>query len=144
MCVGIKNGWTEYPSVGIKTEPADDVKAIALRLLDCLDFGYIVQPRLFFVRSHGAKANCYARIWSMPEIWRVALDIGVYYVIEVLSEHFDRLSEQEQAKVIIHELLHIPGKFSGGLRMHKHGGLRVDEKTVNEYYQEYVRRSARQ
>ena len=125
----------------MKLEPAEDVKLMASKLLATLDFGHIDQSRLFFMRSRGAKANCYARIWSMPKIWRISLGIGVYYVIEVLSQHFDKLGEREKLKVVIHELLHVPGKFSGGLRSHKHGSHKVDDATVEAYYQEFAKRS---
>jgi predicted metallopeptidase len=40
-------------------------------------------------------------------------------VVEVLSEHYDSLPEDEKEKTLIHELLHIPNSFGGGFRHHK-------------------------
>jgi predicted metallopeptidase len=52
-------------------------------------------------------------------LWQRALDIQASYLIEVISERFDKLSQEEKEKVIIHELLHVPQGFGGGFRPHK-------------------------
>ena len=59
-----------------------------------------------------------------------------FYVLEFLSERFDKLDEEEKTKVIIHELMHIPICFGGGFKHHDF----VTEKNVKKYYQEYKRR----
>ena len=62
-----------------------------------------------------------------------ALNIKAHYVLEFLSERFDRLNEEEKIKVIIHELMHIPKSFGGGFKHHDF----VCERNINKYYKEY-------
>jgi predicted metallopeptidase len=45
------------------------------------------------------------------------MKVDAFYTIELL-ERFDKMSNEEQNKVIIHELLHIPKTFGGGFRQH--------------------------
>jgi predicted metallopeptidase len=89
------------------------------------------------MRSRGSKARAMARIWSLPAIWQQALRVEPHYVIEVLSEHFDKLDQTEKEKTVIHELLHVPKTFSGSLVPHLCFGKRIDRKTVDELYKKY-------
>ena len=119
-------------------ELAQDIQERTNKIIQVLDLGYINSLRIICMRSKGSKANAYARIWNLPQIWQKALDIKTYYVIEVLSENFDNLSEEQKTKVLIHELIHIPKTFSGALRPHAYFEYRIDEKTVNEFYKKYL------
>jgi predicted metallopeptidase len=123
---------------------APDVKAMAEEILPYLELPHVNQYRLIFMRSSGSKARAYARIWSMPRIWQLALEINAYYVIEVLSEYFDKLDDERKQKIIIHELLHIPKTFSGALVPHTCFGKKINEKRVEEIYKKMLenRRSA--
>lgn len=56
-----------------------------------------------------------------------------FYLIEVISEKFDKLSKEEQLKVIIHELMHIPKSFGGGFIHHDKVNESSVEKTYNHY-----------
>jgi predicted metallopeptidase len=56
------------------------------------------------------------------------------YLIEVISERYDRLSQDEKEKVIIHELLHIPKGFAGGFRPHKGNITRKKIDTLHEKF----------
>ena len=107
-------------------------------LLEKLQMAHVINSRIICMRSRKAQANAYARIWSLPEIWRNALEINPFYVIEVVSENYDKLDEEEKKKILIHELLHIPKKFTGGLVPHKNRGRRIDDKLVNELYSKYL------
>ena len=127
----------------MKFEQAPDVKAMADEILPFLELPHINSYRLLYMRSSGSKARAYARIWSMPQIWQVALEIKAYYVIEVLSEYFDKLDEVKKEKVLIHELLHIPKTFSGALVPHTCFGKRINEKRVNEIYEKMMERRSK-
>ena len=124
----------------MRFEPAPDVKAIAEEILPCLNLPHVNSHRLIYMRSRGSKARAYARIWSMPRIWQEALEIKAYYVIEVLSEHFDKLDEEKKKKILIHELLHIPKTFSGALVPHTCFGKKINEKRVGEIYERMMER----
>ncbi|MEM4389747.1 MAG: putative metallopeptidase [Candidatus Micrarchaeia archaeon] len=115
-------------------ERAPDVQAMLERLLRGLELPHINAYRLLCMRSRGSRASAFARIWSLPKIWQAALDIKAYYVIEVLAEKFDALSQEEKEKVLIHELLHIPKNFSGAVLPHGH---RIDERKVNALWRRY-------
>lgn len=123
----------------IKYEKADDVCLLVRRILSCLEdyFGHIDPERIVCYRSLGSRSIAYARIHGLPRIWLQALGIKPMYIIEVLSEHFDSLSIEDRIKIIIHELLHIPGNFSGGLRPH---GKYVNHKLVNKLFKIFVKR----
>ena len=71
-----------------------------------------------FYRSINSKARAYARTWGLPRLWQRTLNVEPAYIVEVISEHFDKLSERDQDKVLLHELTHIPHNFSGALVPH--------------------------
>jgi predicted metallopeptidase len=122
----------------MEVELASDIQERVNKIIRTLKLEYINSLRIICMRSKGSKANAYARIWNLPQIWQKALDIRTYYIIEVLSENFDSLSNEQKDKVLIHELIHIPKTFSGALRPHAYFDYKIDEKTVNEFYQKYL------
>ena len=79
---------------------------------------HIDVTRLRCYRSHGSASSAVARCYALGKIWQLALNTRAHYVIEVIGERYDRLSKEEQDKVLIHELLHIPKSFGGGFRHH--------------------------
>ena len=116
----------------IRYAEAPDVKELADEIVNCLDFFHVVPQFVFCFRSTGSKAGrTIARIHGLGKIWQEALNLPPSYVIEVISERFDRLSEADREKTIIHELLHIPHGFAGGFRPHK--GY-IDRKIVEQLY----------
>ena len=101
-------------------ERAPDVAEVVSLIIEKLDFTHIPKHRVYCYRSYGSQArNVIARIHSLPKIWQQALSEPAYYAVEVLSEQYDSLSEDEKKKTLIHELLHIPNSFGGGFRHHK-------------------------
>lgn len=124
----------------MEVENAQDIQEKVEHILDVLEMRHIIGARIICMRSTGAKANAYARIWNLPKIWQKALEVNPFYVIEVVSEHFDKLGDERKIQVLIHELMHIPKKFTGGLVPHTHRGGRIDRKSVDMVYQEYRKR----
>ncbi|MBI4167741.1 MAG: metallopeptidase [Candidatus Aenigmarchaeota archaeon] len=121
----------------MKFEEASDIREAVERIVTALGMERIDTKRLFCMRSRGSKGRSIARIWSMPKIWQKAMGIKAHYVIEVISERFDRLSFEEREKTLIHELMHIPKGFSGGLVPHNCFGKRINHKSVDKLFREY-------
>lgn len=103
------------------------------RLIASCGFTHVNPKRVYCYVSTGAKTRACARIWGLGRIFQQALRIEPAYVIEVVSEKFDRLSFEQQEMVLIHELLHIPKSFSGALVPHRHKGG-VNDRVVREIY----------
>ena len=111
---------------------APDVKRRVDDLVMRLGFFHVVPQSVYCYRSTGSKSRrIIARIHGLGRIWQDALHIPPGYVIEVIAEQYDKLSEEEQEKTLIHELLHIPKGFAGGFRHHK--GY-VDRVAVERLY----------
>ncbi|MBI2616929.1 metallopeptidase [Candidatus Gottesmanbacteria bacterium] len=115
------------------TDVARSIRLIVTRL----DLHYIDHKRIVCFRSHGSSSRARARIWSFPKVWQLALKIPPHYVIEVLSQYFDHLSNDDKTRVLIHELLHIPKNFSGSLLPHRGRGQHIDRRNVEKLFQLY-------
>jgi len=117
---------------------APDVKMLADNIIERLDLSYVVASSVYCYRSKGSKSKrIIARIHGFGKIWQKALGIPPAYVIEVLSEHYDKLSQEDKEKTIIHELLHVPKGFKGGFLPHK--GY-VTRKRVEKLHKQYVKK----
>ncbi len=112
-----------------------DIKLQLDRLLKGDIFPHIDPSKIIAAKSHSSKSRAIARIWSFPKIWQLALNLGPKYIIEVISEKFDKLNSQDQDRVLIHELMHIPKNFSGALLSHKHHSQKINRGTVEKIYQ---------
>lgn len=122
----------------LEWEEAPEIKKEIEELVTVIEeFGHVDIQRIYCYRTNGSTSRSYARIWSFPKIFQQALDIEAAYVVEVLSKYFDRLSENEQKKVLIHELLHIPKNFSGALLPHSGRNRSIGQET-NLLYKKYA------
>lgn len=115
-------------------KPAPDVTKIMQAVVLHVPFGHVDPGKIVCVRSFGAKSRARARIWSFPKIWQFALNIKPHYVIEVVSQHFDYLSDDDKTRVMIHELMHIPKNFSGALVPHRGRHIRIDRRSVEKIF----------
>ena len=119
----------------IKYEHAADIKEISEEIIKILEWNHIHLEHIAFLRSFGSSAKrTIARCHALGKAMQIGMerDKG-FYLVEVISEHFDRLSEDEKIKVIIHELMHIPKSFGGGFIHHD----KVHEKSVEIVFRNY-------
>jgi predicted metallopeptidase len=123
-------------------EEAQEIKKDLEHILSIIDLPHIQVDKISCYRTTGSTSRSYARIWSFPKIFQQALKIEPHYVIEVLSKYYDRLDVDEQKKVLIHELLHIPKNFSGALVPHK-TKTRSVTKLTNQLFKEYKKKLAK-
>ena len=102
----------------VEWKNAPDIKKRVFQIIKSLQMDWIISSKIHYVRSQNSKSRAYARIWGLSKVWQLALKVKPSYVIEVISEKFDHLPENEQDKILLHELAHIPKNFSGSLLPH--------------------------
>ena len=121
--------------MAIKYLEAPDILREAHDIVFTLGWNHIHLEHVAFIRSTGSTArSTIARCHALGK----AMQIGMgrkkgFYLIEVISEKFDKLSTVEKTKVIIHELMHIPKTFGGGFVHHNV----VHDRAVDKIYKEY-------
>lgn len=117
----------------MKYEQAEDIQELADEI-SRLFFPHIILPRIKCFRSYGTSTKrTIARCHTVGKIMQKAMNMPAYYALEFISEKFDKLSEEEKLKTIIHELMHIPKSFGGGFRHHDH----VCDKNIDYIYEKY-------
>ena len=122
--------------MGIKYYQADDIKKEAQEIASTLNWKHIDFSGLGFLRSHGSSSRgTIARCHALGKAMQMAMGRTTgFYLVEVISEKFDRLPRDEQTKTIIHELMHIPKTFGGGFIHHD----KVHEKNVRIVFEQYM------
>lgn len=121
--------------MGIKYAQAEDIKKEAEDIIKTMGWSHIDLNHLGFLRSHGSVApRTIARCHALGKAMQIAMGRPKgFYLVEVISEKFDRLPKEEQTKTIIHELMHIPKTFGGGFIHHDV----VHERNVRVVFEQY-------
>ena len=115
------------------------IRKRVIRLVVDLGIDWVMPDLIHTFRSYNSSSNAIARIWGLNKVWQMALGTDPSYVIEVISERFDRLSEKQKDEVILHELAHIPRNFSGALMAHSHGKGAFHDK-LKKFMADYKRK----
>jgi len=117
----------------MKYEFAPDIQKTAEEI-SVLLFPHVKIDRVGCFRSYGTSSRgTIARCHSIGKLMQKAMNVPAFYALEFLSERFDKLSEEEQIKVIIHELMHVPASFGGGFRHHNY----ICDKNIEKNYIAY-------
>ena len=119
-------------------ELAPDIQKRLQTIQKKLQLPNIKIDKIVAFRSHGSRARARARIWAFPKIWQMALKLEPHYCIEVISDKFDHLKEDDKMRILIHELMHIPSNFSGALLPHSgRGKVVINSHSVEKIFKIY-------
>ena len=114
----------------MKYDYAPDLKERLVEIVKSLQMEHIIIERVECLRSFGSSTKrTIARCHTIGKVMQKGMKTNAFYTIEFL-EKFDKLSINDQDKVIIHELLHIPKTFGGGFRQHDF----VCEENINKLH----------
>ena len=118
----------------IKYELAPDLQK-AINEIAVLLFPHVKLDSVVCIRSHGSSSRgTIARCHALGKAMQLALGRKGFYVIEAISKRFDKVSEQDKIKNLIHELMNIPKSFGGGFIHHDV----VCEENVEIEYEKYI------
>src|SRR3989339_2057772 len=111
---------------------APEIKKQIRDLVKQLKLTHINIKNIHCIRSFDAKPRAYARIWGMSRLFKEVAGLEPNYIIEVIAQRFDKLSEREKIKTLIHELMHIPKTFSGALLSHRGPHHQINDREVEK------------
>ena len=118
----------------MKYEFAPDLQSRMEEMVLLLNLCHIDVSRVRCFRSSGSSTRrTIARCHTIGKLMQKAMNAPAHYAIEFL-EIFEKMKKDEQDKVIIHELLHIPKTFGGGFRQHDF----VCEKNIDIMHSRFV------
>jgi len=119
----------------MKYEADFEFQNIVKDIVEKLNLTHINTEKILCIRSHGSKSKgTVARIHGLSKVLQIALNTKAFYVIEIISENFDKLNNDEKIKTLIHEIMHIPKNFGGGFRSHR---PYVTRKKVEKAFKKY-------
>lgn len=120
----------------IKYELSPEILFRLREIAKKIGMGYVKFSGVYAVRSYdSASRGTIARCHALSKIWQKCLEINAVYIIEIISERFDKMSGEEQDKTLIHELMHIPKSFGGGFKHHNV----VNSRNVEKLYKIYLK-----
>lgn len=117
----------------MKYEKAYDIDEKVKEVVKKLSMRHVKTEHVSCIRSRGSKSNAIARCHALSVAMQKGMDRKGFYTLEFISERFDKMSEDEKIRIIIHELMHIPKTFGGGFRHHDFVNTRSVEKMFKEY-----------
>lgn len=118
----------------MKYVDAPDLKERMIDIVNTLNLEHVDVDRVGCMRGFGSSTRrTIARCHALGKVMQKAMNAKAFYAIEFL-ERFDKLPKEEQDKVIIHELMHIPKTFGGGFRQHDF----VCDENVEELHEKFM------
>jgi len=121
----------------MRYEIAEDLQKKAEEICKVI-FPNVDITRIKCFRSYGTSSRgTIARCHSLEKLLQKALGVRPFYVLEFLSERFDKMSAEDQIKIIIHELMHIPNGFGGGFKHHNV----VNDRNIKKLYLLYLEKT---
>lgn len=118
----------------MRYESAPDLKKRVTEIISLLRMSHIKMERVECLRSFGSSSKgTIARCHTLGKLMQRAMRTNSFYAIEFL-ERFDKLKKEEQDRIIIHELMHIPKTFGGGFRHHDF----VCNENINFLYEKFA------
>ena len=101
----------------MKYEFAPDIQQIFVDIVKTIELGHIRLDSVMCFRSYGSSSRgTIARCHTLGKLMQKALGRKGFYVLEFLSERFDRFSEKDKIKTIKKKLMHKPKCFGGGFK----------------------------
>lgn len=121
----------------MRYEFAPDIQQIFEDIVKTIELDHIKTDSVMCFRGYGSSSRgTIARCHTLGKLMQKALGRKGFYVLEFISERFDKFPEKDRIKTIIHELMHIPKCFGGGFKHHDY----VCNRNIDIYYKRYVDR----
>ena len=111
---------------------APEIKRQVRVLIKELNFTHIKPNQVHCIRSFDVNTRAIARIWGMAKLFHEVVGIEPNYIIEVNAKRFDKMSDRDKIKTLIHELMHIPKTFSGALLSHRGPHHQINDREVEK------------